>query len=230
MFFPLINLFFPKTCHACSLILADHETQICVICRHELPLTNYHYDDPEVVKKIFYGRIQLEAATALFYFYKGGKIQQLLHQLKYKGQQELGVFFGKWLGAELIESKFFNDIDIVIPVPLHPHKLKKRGYNQVASFAQYLALSLNAKYEDSVLVKSVYTQTQVFQSREERFQSVSNSFTAINLEKINHLHVLLVDDVITTGATIEACVLALNKAENMRLSLATIAITHSIFR
>ena len=230
MFFSLVNLFFPKTCQACGLILSDNEFQICISCRHELPLTNYHFENSEAIKKIFYGRVELKEATALFYFYKGGKVQKLLHNLKYKGQEELGLFFGKWLGAELVQCKSFSEVAVVIPVPAHPSKLKQRGYNQVALFAQYLAISLNAKYEDSVLLKSTFTQTQVFQSREERFQSVSNSFVADNLHKIDHLHVLLVDDVITTGATIEACALALNNATNMRLSLATIAITHSIFR
>ena len=154
----------------------------------------------------------------------------MLHKLKYKGQEELGLFFGKWLGAELVESNFFNSLDVVIPGPIHPRKLKKRGNNQVALFAQYLAISLNAKFEDSVLLKSTFTQTQVFQFREERFQSVSNSFVAVDIHKIDHLHVLVVDDVNTTGATIEACALVLKKATNLRLSLATIAITHSIFR
>jgi ComF family protein len=230
MFFSLVNLFFPKTCHGCGEVLSDNERQICTRCRHELPLTNYHYKAPDTIKRIFYGRLELEAATALFYFYKGGKVQKLLHNLKYKGHQDLGLFFGKWLGAELVESKLFSLIDVVIPVPVHPKKLKQRGYNQVALFAKQLALSLNATYEDKILIKSADTQTQVFQTREERFQSVFHSFAAVNIQKINNSHILLVDDLITTGATFEACALVLNKATNLRLSLASIAITHSIFR
>lgn len=226
----LVNLFFPKTCQACDHILTDYETHICVKCRHELPLTNYHYERPEVVKKIFYGRVELETATALFYFHKEGLVQHLLHKLKYKGQEQLGQVFGVWLGAELQESSYFKSIDVVIPVPVHSKKLKQRGYNQVALFAQYIAKSLNAYYDDSVLLKSMNTKTQVFQSREERFQSVANTFYTKNLSRIDGKHVLLVDDVITTGATIEACALVLNSGAKIRLSLATIAITHSIFR
>ena len=148
-----MNLFFPKTCQACNHILTDYETHICVKCRHELPLTNYHYERPEVVKKIFYGRVELEAATALFYFHKQGAVQHLLHKLKYKGQEQLGQVFGVWLGAELQESSYFKSIDVVIPVPVHSKKLKQRGYNQVALFANHLAKSLNARYVRFGVVK-----------------------------------------------------------------------------
>ena len=142
----LINLFFPKICHACNTILKDNELDICVACRHELPLTNYHFERPETVKKIFYGRVHLEAATALFYFHKSGRVQQLLHHLKYKGKEDIGRIFGNWLGAELSESPYFESIDVVIPVPVHFKKLKQRGYNQVALFAQQIAKALNVSY------------------------------------------------------------------------------------
>ena len=230
MFSRILNLFFPKNCHACDAILIDNEPDICVGCRHELPLTNYHFERPEIIKKIFYGRVHLEAATALCYFYKGGKVQQLLHKLKYKGREDIGRIFGNWLGAELLESPYFTSIDFVIPVPIHSKKLKQRGYNQSALFAQQIAKVLNASYADDVLLKSINTKTQVFQSREARFQSVAHSFYIQNLNKVENKHILLVDDIITTGATIEACASVLNLAINCRLSVATIAITHSIFR
>ena len=226
----LINLFFPKTCYACDAILIDNETDICVRCRHELPSTNYHFERPETMKKIFYGRVHLEAATALFYFHKSGRVQHLLHHLKYKGKEEIGRVFGNWLGAEILESPYFESIDIVIPVPIHSKKLKQRGYNQVALFAQQIAKILNASYVDDVLLKSINTKTQVFQSREARFQSVADSFYTQNLNTIDAQHILLVDDIITTGATVEACALVLNPENKIRLSVATIAITHSIFR
>ena len=230
MFSSLVNLFFPKTCYACDAILIDNETDICVGCRHELPLTNYHFERPETVKKIFYGRVHLDAATALFYFHKSGRVQNLLHHLKYKGKEDIGRLFGNWLGAEILESPYFSSIDVVIPVPIHSKKLKQRGYNQVALFAQQIAKILNASYVEDVLLKSINTKTQVFQSREARFQSVAHSFYAQNLSMVENKHILLVDDIITTGATIEACALVLNAANKSRLSIATIAITHSIFR
>ena len=172
----------------------------------------------------------LEAATALFYFHKSGRVQQLLHRLKYKGKEEIGRIFGDWLGAELLESPYFESINVVIPVPIHSKKLKQRGYNQVALFAQQIAKALKASYVDDVLLKSINTKTQVFQSREARFQSVADSFYAQNLNTIETKHILLVDDIITTGATMEACALVLNPENKIRLSVATIAITHSIFR
>jgi ComF family protein len=224
------TLFFPKLCHACNTILKDNEIDICVGCRHELPVTNYHFERPETVKKIFYGRVQLEAATALFYFYKKGRVQQLLHQLKYKGNEDIGRVFGNWLGAELQESPYFESIDVVIPVPIHLKKLKQRGYNQVTLFAQQIAKVLNVSYVDDVLLKSINTKSQVFQSREARFQSVAHSFYAQNINRVDNKHILLVDDVITTGATIEACALVLNPKKKVRLSVATLAITYSIFR
>jgi ComF family protein len=226
----LVNLFFPKLCYACDAILSDNERAICVGCRFELPLTNYHFERPEKVKKIFYGRVDLEAATALFYFHKRGRVQHLLHHLKYKGKEDIGRVFGTWLGAELLESPYFNSIDIVIPVPIHFKKLKKRGYSQVALFAQQIAKVMNASYRDDVLLKLINTKTQVLQSREARFQSVAHSFYCQNTHTIDNKHVLLVDDIITTGATIEACVQVLNPDKKIQLSVATIAITHSIFR
>jgi ComF family protein len=226
----VITLFFPKLCHACNTVLKDNEIDICVGCRHELPVTNYHFERPEIVKKIFYGRVQLEAATALFYFHKKGRVQQLLHHLKYQGDEDIGRVFGNWLGAELQESPYYESIDVVIPVPIHLKKLKQRGYNQATLFAQQIAKVLNVPYVDDVLLKSVNTKSQVFQSREARFQSVSHSFYAQNLNTVDNKHILLVDDIITTGATIEACALVLNPEKKVRLSVATLAITHSIFR
>ena len=226
----VITLFFPKLCHACNTVLKDNEIDICVGCRHELPVTNYHFERPEIVKKIFYGRVQLEDATALFYFHKKGRVQQLLHHLKYQGDEDIGRVFGNWLGAELQESPYYESIDVVIPVPIHLKKLKQRGYNQATLFAQQIAKVLNVPYVDDVLLKSVNTKSQVFQSREARFQSVSHSFYAQNLNTVDNKHILLVDDIITTGATIEACALVLNPEKKVRLSVATLAITHSIFR
>ena len=226
----VITLFFPKLCHACNTVLKDNEIDICVGCRHELPVTNYHFERPEIVKKIFYGRVQLEAATALFYFHKKGRVQQLLHHLKYQGDEDIGRVFGNWLGAELQESPYYESIYVVIPVPIHLKKLKQRGYNQATLFAQQIAKVLNVPYVDDVLLKSVNTKSQVFKSREARFQSVSHSFYAQNLNTVDNKHILLVDDIITTGATIEACALVLNPEKKVRLSVATLAITHSIFR
>lgn len=220
----LLNLFFPEVCYACSNLLTDNEKEICVSCRHEFPVTNYHFNNDKSLKNSFAGRVKLEHATALFHFEKKGIVQHLLHNLKYKNQEKIGKTLGKWLGKELSEIKNYQAIDVVIPVPLHKHKLRTRGYNQVALFGKEMAKALNADYVDNVLIKVTNTKTQVFKNRISRWTNNKEVFTIENPQSINNKHILLVDDIITTGATIEACANMLNKAQNIRISIATMAI------
>lgn len=221
---PIIDLFFPPVCMACNSSLSDKNLQICITCRHDLPVTNFHFDDSEYVKKVFYGRIEIENATALLRFHKKGIVQQLMHNLKYHGHENIGELLGDWLGEELASIESYNEIDLVIPVPLYKTKLKKRGYNQVAKFGQCIAKALNADYEDNVLVKTSATKTQVFKNRESRWLQKDGIFTVQNEERLRGKHILLVDDIITTGATIEACANILTKTHNNKLSVATMAI------
>lgn len=220
----LLNLFFPRVCEACNTILVDKEVVICTSCRHQLPVTNFHFDNSDAVKKIVYGRVKLENATALLHFAKKGIVQQLLHNLKYRGHQQVGKCIGEWLGAELKQIESYKAIDVVIPVPLYKTKLKERGYNQVAEFGKEIAKALNADYNDSVLVKTKSTKTQVFKGRLKRFNDDSAIFNISEKESLRDKHILLVDDLITTGATVEACVTVLLKIDNIKLSLATMAI------
>ena len=220
----LINIFFPKVCFGCSDFLGDNEKYVCTRCRHELPVTNFHLDDKEAVKKVLYGRVKLENAAALFRFEKKGVVQQLLHKLKYKGYEEIGVFFGEWLGTELAENQSYKDIDLVISVPLHKRKLKKRGYNQVDKFAMAIANALDVPFYCNVLEKSLSTNTQVFKKRIARWNERDEVFKLVDFNLIKNKHVLLCDDIITTGATIEACTNELLKAANVKISLATMAI------
>jgi len=220
----LINLFFPKVCSACKLLLNDNEKYICTTCRHNLPVTNYHKTNDDFVKKVFYGRAKLEQATALLRFEKKGIVQQLLHDLKYREQQQIGTFLGKWLGIELKETNNYNAIDMVIPVPLHKTKLRSRGYNQVEKFGKEIALALNTEYQDKILQKITNTSSQVNKKRFARWQNNTELFAVTNTQKLNNKHILLVDDIITTGATLEACIAELNKANNIKISIATMAI------
>ncbi len=224
MFQNLINLFFPKVCLSCNHVLLDNEIYVCTNCRHDLPVTNYHLNDSDQVKKVFYGRVKLEKATALLRFQKKGIVQQLIHNLKYKGHQEIGTFLGAWLGDEIKNIDDYKNIDLVIPVPLHKRKLRKRGYNQVTFFSEEIAKSLNIEYIDSVLIKVSDTASQVNKSRLARWNSSNETFAIQNLNLIDNKHVLLVDDIITTGATIEACANQLLKAKNVKISVATMAI------
>ncbi len=220
----LINIFFPQVCYGCNSFLSDNEKYVCTSCRHELPVTNFHFDNKEAVKKVLYGRVKLEHATALLRFEKKGIVQQLLHKLKYKGYEDIGLLLGGWLGTELKEMGDYNDIDIVIPVPLHKRKLKKRGYNQVEKFAKEVASILEVPYKDQVLQKSSSTSTQVFKKRIARWSDKDEVFTLANPSLIANKHILLCDDIITTGATIEACANELLKAPNVKISVVTMAI------
>ncbi|MEL6811910.1 MAG: phosphoribosyltransferase family protein [Bacteroidota bacterium] len=175
------------------------------------------------MKKVFYGRFPLENATALLQFEKKGLTQQLLHNLKYRGRKEISTFFGKWLGTELAERAQYRTIDLVVPVPLHKQKLRKRGYNQVSGFGKEIALALGVPFSEDILLKISKTNSQVFKKRFTRVSS-EEIFTLNQPEAITGKHLLLVDDIVTTGSTLENCALQLLKAEKVTLSIATIAI------
>lgn len=221
---PLVNLFFPKVCYACLNLLGDHEDTICIGCRHDLPITNFHFDNTDNIAKVLYGRSKIESGTALLRFEKKGKAQQLIHNLKYKGHEHIGFVLGNWLGGELKTIEAYKNIDTVIPVPLHKNKLKKRGFNQAAKFGQQIANMIDAAYLDDVLVKITNTKSQTNKSRFTRWTNSEELFALKNLEAIENKHILLVDDIITTGATLEACILVLNNAKNVKISIATMAI------
>ncbi|MEP5339422.1 MAG: phosphoribosyltransferase family protein [Algibacter sp.] len=220
----LVNLFFPKVCYACLNYLNDNEDTICTNCRHDLPVTNFHFDDNKAVEKVLYGRSQIENGTALFRFEKKGLVQQLIHGLKYKGYENIGFILGNWLGAELREVTVYHDVDIVIPVPLHKKKLKKRGYNQVTKFGQQITKALNADYKDDVLIKVSNNSSQSTKKRLARWNNNEELFALQNKIHIENKHILIVDDIITTGATLEACITILNQAKNIKISIATMAI------
>lgn len=218
----MLNLLFPRVCIGCQNVLSDGEKLLCITCIHNIPLANFHNLDNDFLKNKFYGRFPLVNATALIQFQKRGLTQELMHNLKYRGRKELSSFFGKWLGAELSENPNYRKITMVIPVPLHKQKLKKRGFNQVEGFGKELALALNVPYRDDILVKVSKTGSQVFKSRVLRF-GMEEMFLNQKIQEVKDHHILLVDDIITTGATLENCAIQLLKGENVKISIATIA-------
>jgi ComF family protein len=219
----MLNLLFPKVCSGCKTILLKREEVICTKCRHSLPIISHHNTKDGSMKQLFYGKFLVENATAVIKFQKRGITQELLHNLKYKGQQHISSFFGKWLGAELAIHTDYQNIEMVIPVPLHKQKLKKRGYNQVEGFGFEIAKALQVPYVDTILTKESKTDSQVFKQRFLRFQT-EEIFKIKHPHLINDKHILLVDDIITTGATIENCALQIFKSKHVKLSIATIAI------
>ncbi len=220
----IVSSFFPAVCLGCSDKLLHQELHICTHCRHNLPFTSFQKHAQNPVMNSFYGRVLLENATALLHYKKNGMVQQLVHQLKYKGQQEIGTVFGNLLGNDLKNETSYQSITHVIPVPLHKKRFQKRGYNQVTTFGKQLATHLQANYVDDVLVKVSNNKTQAFKKRAARWMTTQHSFEIENAEKLEHAHILLVDDIITTGATLEACANALKKIPNIKISIATMSI------
>lgn len=216
------NLIFPKICFSCNDVLLKHEEVICTSCQFSLPKTNYHLDKENPLNKIFWGRVDVKNVSSFYLFKKKGKIQNLLHHLKYKGAKEVGEKIGELYGFELLNSNWIKDVDIIIPVPLHEKKLKKRGYNQSEYFAKGLSKSTNLPCIVNVLFRKTHSETQTKKSRFNRWENVSEIFDLRDGERIKNKHILLVDDVITTGATLEASVHALKK-ENCEVSILTIA-------
>ena len=221
----LLHIFFPERCVVCDEQLLKNEKTICITCRDDLPLTGFAYESDNEMERSFTGRSKIVSATALVYFYKKGIVQKLIHKLKYQGRQEIGKFFGDWLGNEIKSSKKFKGLEVIVPVPLHPKKLKQRTYNQVSEFGKSLSEILEIPFAEDLLKRNIYTETQTYKHRTDRFQNTKNIFGLNNSEAYQGKHILLIDDVLTTGATLEACCNELEKIPGVRISIATMAYT-----
>ena len=221
----VFHLFYPNICFGCFNHLLKNETILCLNCRHDLPLTNFSNEENNLIEKAFYGRIPVQSATALFYYFKKSTVQNLIHSLKYKGQQQIGTFIGSWLADEMLASERFQDLDAIIPVPLHRKKFKKRGYNQVSTFGKELSKKMNIPLIENSLLKVTGTATQTKKLRLDRWLNVQKLFVVANSSQLENRHILLIDDIITTGATLEACYMALEKVNNIKISIACMAYT-----
>jgi len=222
----LLSLVFPEICNACGKPLYKHESIICNYCKVKLPYTNFHLQTENPIEKIFWGRVPIEKAGAFLYFHKGNRVQQLMHRFKYNGKKEIGELIGSIYGFELNKNNFLHNINLIVPVPLHPEKQKKRGYNQSESFAIGISKTTKIPCNIQVLVRAVASSTQTKKNRFERWQNVETIFQVNNIDQIQNKHILLVDDVITTGATVEACALNLLKSANCKVSFLALACTY----
>ena len=218
----LLDVVYPKTCACCNSKMLDSELFICTSCSLEIPTTPCHNSKSREIKKALYGRLELHGATTLF-SYKSDLVKQILHNLKYKNQPIIGMFLGKWLGIELAQNSNFKDIDVVTSVPMHFVKKIKRGYNQVDNFAQEIANCLGVNYEPKVVKKKLHTKSQVRKNRKDRTEFLERKFALRKFDNLEGKHILLLDDIITTGATIEACVIQLMKIKGVKISVASIA-------
>lgn len=218
-----IGLFYPEFCVTCNSKLVTQEKVICTACLYKIPRTHFHKTPGNPVEQSFWGRQQIERATAYFFFKKASIYQKLLHQLKYHNRSDIGIEMGRQFGAELMKSDDFMAIDYIVPVPLHKKKLRKRGYNQSDLIAEGMSEFLNAKLDTDILKRSAFTETQTKKGRYERWENVEKVFICANPQKTENKHVLIVDDVLTTGATIEGCAQVLHSAANVKISVATLA-------
>ena len=219
----ILNLFYPRVCAACGEALLKDEETVCLKCRYLLPKTGYELNPDNPLAQTFYGRVKFHAVTACYFFAKSGKVQHIIHELKYKGNKEAGVFLGQQLGETIKEAPLFQGIDYLIPVPLHPKREKQRGYNQSLMIAQGLHEVTSIPIGDKYLIRGIYTETQTHKTAEERFKNVKDIFEVRFAEELKGKHVLLIDDVLTTGATLESCAHQLENIPSIVISAATAA-------
>ena len=219
----LLNLLFPRVCAACGTLLLEGEDTVCTTCRFLLPKTGYEMHPDNPLAQMFYGQMPFNAVMAEFFFSKTGKVQHLIHGLKYHGCRENGIFLGQEIGKSLLKAPNYQGIDFIIPVPLHPKKEKIRGYNQSHVIAEGISEIMNVPIAEKRLERSVFTATQTKKSRDERWENVKDIFELKNAEKLRNRHVLLVDDVLTTGATLMSAGKALMRVEGIKISVATVA-------
>lgn len=217
------HLFYPHVCRNCFSEIINREQFICFDCLAELPFTDFASSWHNPVEKNFYGRMHIEAAMSLLYFTPASMVQQLIHQIKYKGQKKLAMYLGKLLGRSLAESPRFGQVDLILPLPLFKNREKQRGYNQSALLGQGISTVLGIPMEEKWLKKTRSSPTQTRKSREERWQNVNGLFTLAEEHQLEDRSILLVDDVMTTGATLDACAAAILPIKGTRLYISTLA-------
>jgi len=219
-------LLFPELCASCKQALVHQEKQICTECIYHLPKTDFHLDPDNLAARQLMGRVPIFSASSFLYYSYGSSVQEIVHHLKYKQGYATAQVMGELYGSELKESATFCDYDLIIPVPLHKRRLRSRGYNQSAYFAQGLSNSLKIPSHLGNLIRKTYNESQVQSgSRYERYENTRNIFDVTSPQLLEGKHILLVDDVLTTGATLEACSAALLHIPNVKVSVATIAFT-----
>jgi len=222
----LLQLIYPNTCICCHNHLVDTENFVCTLCLLELPATNFHLKPNNDLEKVFWGRINIERAIALLFYKKGGKTAKILHALKYHDTPEIAEFLGRYYGTFLKDFIKENNIDAVVAIPLHKNKLRLRGYNQSEKLAAGLAETLAIENLSIFMTRNKFTETQTQKSRLERSENVNKVFEVNDIKMFENKHILLIDDVITTGATIDSCANEILQISNCKVSVAGLAFAY----
>jgi ComF family protein len=221
-----LELFFPHYCAGCGISLRHFQKALCLPCLTKLPRTGMHDHPDNRLERLLWGRVGYASASAFLRMPKQSEVHRMIHELKYKSNQSIGLELGIMFGMELRQSQRMSHFDCIIPVPLHPRRLKERGYNQCDSIVQGVAESMQTNYDLNNLVRQQYNDSQTRMSRYKRWQNVETIFGIHQPQKWHNAHILLIDDVITTGSTIEACAQVLSQIPGIRISIASIAIPH----
>lgn len=220
--FDLLNLFYPITCCGCGETLVKGETHLCLSCIATLPRTNFHNMEGNPIETKFYGKVKMEYASSFLHFEKKTITQKLLHEIKYNGKKELGKMLGHYFGSELAQSRFCN-IDLILPIPLHPNRLKSRGYNQSEWIAMGISEAMGKPLVTDAVIRAVETNTQTKKNAFERWENADGIFKVARPNKLKGKHILIIDDVVTTGSTIEACANVISEIEGAKVSAAALA-------
>jgi ComF family protein len=223
IFNDLLNLFFPNLCVVCKNKLAEGEQFICLECLLQLPKAHNWNEKDNKLEQFFAGRFPFERIASFAHFVKGGSMQQIIHELKYRNNPKIGQFIGQLCGEELASSQFIHNIDYIVPVPLHPKRQKQRGYNQSLEVARGISEKTNIAIDSETLIRTVNNQSQTKNSRFDRWKNVENIFTVTNPDMFKRKHILLIDDVITTGSTLESCAKEILKCHASKLSIFALA-------
>ncbi len=218
-----MHFFYPHNCIGCGSDTIENENFLCIECINNLPHTGFALHANNPVEKIFWGRIAITAAMSEFYFSKASIIQNLIHEFKYRGNKKVGMYLGNMMGKSLLNSNRFKNIDVLIPLPLFFQKEYARGYNQSAILCAGINEIMNIPMITKNVIRTIHTETQTKKGRIQRWENVEKSFSVLDPESLKGKHILLVDDVITTGATLEACGAEILKIDDVQLSIATLA-------
>lgn len=224
-FSSFLNLFFPHICNGCGSDVLDNQHLLCLRCLTELPATNFFSQTGNPVEKNFYGRIPVLAGGSAYFFTKDSLLENLIYELKYRSNKEIGNYLGELVGKFLIDNPRFEKVDLIIPLPLNPRRESKRGYNQATAICNGIAKVWDRPVFEKAVIRKIYTETQTRKGRVTRWENMDGVFAVAKPEHLQNKHILLVDDVVTTGASLEACGSEILKVPGTTLSIATLACT-----